>query len=444
MSRSPQAGHAPSGGKGSATQPRHVAALVLDTILANDGQPFDQAWATESKRIETLSPRDRGFTRLMVATTLRRLGEIDELLKGLLKRPLPAKMSIVRQVLRLGVTQLRYLETPPHAAIDQSVRLVRALDRAGMAGLVNAVLRKVPGLPAIPPETAAELNTPRWLLRSWRATYGEAETLAIALAHLEEPPLDLSVKAGPRHWADALGGVVLPTGSVRLSRAGDVTALTGFNEGAWWVQDAAAALPARLLGAPAGASVLDLCAAPGGKTAQLALAGAKVVAVESEPRRADLLRTNLARLGLEAEVVVGDAGKYQPAKPADFILLDAPCTATGTLRRHPDIAWLKSASDLEHTTAAQDRLLAHAAGLLAPGGTLVYAVCSLQPEEGAARIDALLARETTLARAPVRPEELPGLEDAITKAGDVQTTPALWPERGHLDGFFIARLRKTG
>jgi 16S rRNA (cytosine967-C5)-methyltransferase len=426
---------------GNASAPRHAAILVLDAILAG-GEPFEAAWTGESARLDALSPRDRAFARLLVTTALRRLGEIDHLLKGLLQRPLPAKLSIVRQVLRLGVAQLRFLDTPPHAAIDQAVRLARAVDRAGMAGLVNAVLRKVPSLAPVSPETAAGLNTPGWLLRSWRDAYGATAAQAIGLAHLEEPPLDLTVKADPAHWAGLLGGSVLPTGSVRLSRPGDVAALAGFADGAWWVQDAAAALPARLLGAPAGAAVLDLCAAPGGKSAQLAAAGARVTAVELDPRRADLLRSNLARLGLTAEVVVADAARFTPADAPGCILLDAPCTATGTLRRHPDIAWLKSADDVARTTAVQDRLLAHAATLLAPGGRLVYAVCALQPEEGPERIDALLSRQPTLAREAVQPDELPGLEGAITAAGDVMTLPAMWPDRGHLDGFYIARLRK--
>lgn len=421
---------------------RRAATLVLDEILARS-QTFDQAWASESRRLDGLDPRDRAFARLLVVTALRRLGEVDDMLGRLMQRPLPDKLSLVRQVLRLGVVQLRFLDTPPHAAIDQAVRLVRALDRPNMTGLVNAVLRKVPDLPAVEPEAAARLNTPAWLLQSWRKAHGKAAAGAIALAHLEEPPPDLSVTRDPAAWAERLQAELLPTGSLRLSRSGDVTALPGFADGAWWVQDAAAALPAGLLGLKPGSHVLDLCAAPGGKTAQLAAMGAEVTAVEVDSRRAKLLRSNLGRLGLKAEVVEADAARYVPAAPADFILLDAPCTATGTLRRHPDIAWLKGPEDVAKTVKLQDRLLARAAAMLAPGGTLVYAVCSLQPEEGAARIDALLARETALARAPVRPEELPGLEDAITTAGDVQTTPALWPERGHLDGFFIARLRKA-
>ena len=293
------------------------------------------------------------------------------------------------------------------------------------------------------PDNGAHANTPDWLWRSWQAAFGAETAAAIAAAHLVEPPLDLSVKADPEQWAARLGGTLLPTGSVRLPRAGDVPALDGYAEGAWWVQDAAAALPARLLAPPAGAEVLDMCAAPGGKTAQLAAMGALVTAVEADPRRAEILRANLERLGVGAGVAVADAARFAPPRPPDFILLDAPCTATGTMRRHPDIAWLKTADDVARMAAAQQRLLAHAADLLAPGGRIVYAVCALQPEEGTAQIEALLRDRPDLSREPVRPDELPGLESAITSTGDVQTLPSMWEEQGHLDGFFIGRLRKA-
>ena len=424
-----------------ATATRHVALLILDAVLAG-GRTLDAAWGGQSRRLEGMSARDRAFARLLVTMALRRLGEIDHLLAGLLERPLPDRHAIVRQILRLGVVQLRFLGTPPHAAIDQAVRLARAVDRAGMAGLVNAVLRKVPGLPSIAAEEAAVLNTPDWLLQAWTDAHGAPVARAIGLAHLEEPPLDLSVRDDAAAWAETLGGELLPTGSVRLSRAGDITALPGYADGAWWVQDAAAALLARLLAPAPGTVVLDLCAAPGGKTAQLAAAGARVTAVEIEPRRAALLGENLARLHLAAEVAVADAAAYDPPTRPDAILLDAPCSATGTLRRHPDVARLKTPDDPRRMTPVQDRLLAHAASLLAPGGRLVYAVCSLQPEEGPQRIAALLARSGAIARDPVRPEELPGLETAVTAEGDVMTLPSMWPERGHLDGFYIARLVK--
>ena len=426
---------------GNPTDARRAAAAILDHILV-DGEPFELAWSGENHRLSKFSRRDRGFARLLVTTALRHLGEIDHLLDRLMRRPLPDKVSVVRQIMRLGVTQLRFLKTPPHAAIDQAVRLTRQCGHAGLAGLVNAVLRKIVGQPAISADEAASLNTPRWLIDSWRHAHGDANAMAICRAHMIEPPLDLTVPDDGPRWASTLGGALLPTGSVRLAQAGEVAALAGYGEGAWWVQDAAAALPARLLAPKPGATVLDLCAAPGGKTAQLAAMGARVTAVDQDRRRATLLRENLQRLSLTARIEVADAGAFAPDRPAEFILLDAPCTATGTLRRHPDIAQLKGADDVARMATVQARLLTHAASLLAPGGILVYAVCSLQPEEGPDQIAMLLARDGAMERVAVSPEEVPGLAHAITADGDVATLPSMWPEHGHLDGFFIARLTR--
>ncbi|MEZ5667800.1 MAG: transcription antitermination factor NusB [Alphaproteobacteria bacterium] len=423
------------------TLARLVAAQVLDAVL-DAGKPFDQAWSDADAALARLSRRDRAFARLMTTAALRRLGEVDQLLDQFLRRPLPDKAAIAHQVLRLVTVQLKFLDPPPHAAIDQAVRLMRRVGHPALAGLANAVLRRVHAAPLLAPDQAARLNAPPWLLESWAAAHGSQAALDIARAHLEEPPLDLTVAADADGWAERLGGAVLPTGTVRLSHAGDVTALDGYDAGGWWVQDAAAALPARLLAPPPGAAALDMCAAPGGKTAQLAAMGATVTAVERDPRRADMLRANLQRLGLAARVEVGDAAAFTPDAAPRFVLLDAPCSATGTLRRHPDIARLKSADDIRRAVPAQDRLLDRAAALLPPGGRLVYAVCSLQPEEGWQRIDALLARNPALARDAVAPAELPGLEAAITPAGDVMTLPCHWPDRGHLDGFFVARLTR--
>ena len=265
-------------------------------------------------------------------------------------------------------------------------------------------------------------------------------TRAIAAAHLIEAPLDLTPRADAPSWADRLEGELLPTGTIRRATGGAIADLPGFAEGAWWVQDAAAALPARLLGDVSGKRVADLCAAPGGKTLQLAAAGARVTAVDISGRRMIRLGENLARAGLSAELVTADAGKWAPAEKFDAVLLDAPCSGTGTLRRHPDIAWLKGEDDIDRLTLAQDRLLLSAVELLKPGGTLVYAVCSLQEDEGAARIGSLLARDKRLRRRPVEPAELPGLEGAITPSGDIRTLPSMWAERGGLDGFYVARV----
>jgi 16S rRNA (cytosine967-C5)-methyltransferase len=419
---------------------RHAALDVLVTCL-DKGQPLDDALARH-KGFAGLEPRDRAFVRLLLATTLRRLGEIDHVLGTLVERPFKSADAAGRQVLRLGAAQLLFLGTPAHAAVDTSVRLVVDAGLPHLKGLANAVLRRVAreGIALLSHCDLAQVNTPPWLWRSWMKTYGEAVTRAIADAHLIEAPLDLTPRADAPLWADRLEGELLPTGTIRRRSGGAITELPGFAEGAWWVQDAAATLPARLLGDVSGKHVADLCAAPGGKTLQLAAAGARVTAVDISGRRMIRLGENLARAGLAAELVTADAGKWSPAEKFDAVLLDAPCSGTGTLRRHPDIAWLKDEDDIGRLALAQDRLLQHAAELLKPGGTLVYAVCSLQDEEGPARVASLLAHDKRLRRRPVARAELPGLADALTASGDARTLPSMWAERGGLDGFFVARL----
>jgi 16S rRNA (cytosine967-C5)-methyltransferase len=422
---------------------RRVALDLLVSCL-DKGQPLDDALARH-QGFAGLDPRDRAFVRLLLATTLRRLGEIEEVLGFLIERPLDGANAAGRQVLRLGAAQLLFLGTPPHAAVDTSVRLVVDAGLPHLKGLANAVLRRISrdGPALLGDRDPARLNTPQWLWDSWTESYGEEATRAIAAAHLIEAPLDLTPRSNADFWAGRLEGEVLPTGTIRREGGGNVTELPGFAEGAWWVQDAAATLPVRLLGDISGKQVADLCAAPGGKTLQLAAAGAAVTAVDISARRMVRVSENLARAGLSATLVTADAGKWVTSAAFDAILLDAPCSGTGTLRRHPDIAWLKDEEDVGRLTLAQDRLLVRSADLLKPGGTLVYAVCSLQEDEGLARVAALLAHDKRLARLPVQPAELPDLADAITPAGDVRTLPSMWPERRGLDGFYIARLRKS-
>jgi 16S rRNA (cytosine967-C5)-methyltransferase len=420
--------------------------VALDILVAclDKGQPLDDALARH-QGFAGLDPRDRAFVRLLLATTLRRLGEIEEVLGFLIERPLEGANAVGRQVLRLGAAQLLFLGTPPHAAVDTSVRLVVDAGLPHLKGLANAVLRRVSrdGPALLGDRDPARLNTPQWLWDSWTESYGEEATRAIAAAHLIEAPLDLTPRSNAAFWAGQLAGEVLPTGTIRRDGGGNVTELAGFAEGAWWVQDAAATLPVRLLGDVSGKSVVDLCAAPGGKTLQLAAAGATVTAIDISARRMIRVGENLARAGLSAELVTADAGKWVTDATFDAILLDAPCSGTGTLRRHPDIAWLKDEEDVGRLTLTQDRLLVRAADLLKSGGTLVYAVCSLQEDEGLARLEALLARDKRLRRIPVEATELPGLADAVTPAGDVRTLPSMWPERRGLDGFFIGRLQKN-
>ena len=424
---------------------RAAAAHALGAILRR-GRTLDQALAA-APGLAALEPRDAAFARLLLLTTLRRLGQIDAFLAGLMEHPLPPRRGPVQDLLRLGVCQLAFLDTPAHAAVASAVALARGQRLAPYRGLVNAVLRRAAvEHGAIAALDAPRLNTPDWLWQSWHEAYGAAACRAIAEAHLAEAPLDLSlVDSGPDRaaaLAARLGAEPLPGGTLRLGSAGEVTALAGYAEGTWWVQDAAAALPVRLLGPLAGRHVLEIGAAPGGKTAQLAAAGARVTAVDRAAPRIARLRQNLTRLGLEAEVVEADALAWQPPAPAEVVLLDAPCTATGTIRRHPDIPHGRGPADVTRLAEAQRRLLARAAGMVAPGGLLVYASCSLQPEECADRVGAFLADVPGFARLPVRGDELPGLGEAVTPAGDVRTLPCHWPAAGGMDGFYVARLQR--
>jgi 16S rRNA (cytosine967-C5)-methyltransferase len=420
---------------------RLIVLDVLDRVLG-EARPLEETFAGHPA-LALLASRDRAFARLLVTTVLRRLGQIDALLDGYMRaRP---KAVRVHNLLRLGAAQLLFLDTPAHAAVAEAVAL--ASDQLRYAkGLVNAVLRRVAreGAEALAPQDAARLNAPDWLWASWTAAYGEAVARAVAEAHLAEPPLDLTVKADPEVWAARLGGERLYGNTVRRPAGGAIEDLPGYAAGAWWVQDAAAALPTRLLGDVRGRSAIDLCAAPGGKTAQLTAAGAAVIAVELSDRRAGRLRGNLARLQLDARIEVADALAWRPETPVSRVLLDAPCSATGTIRRHPDIAWHKSPADLTRMAALQQRLLEAAVAMLEPGGVLVYASCSLQPEEGPEVIERALAASLPVARLPVEASELDGLAVDLTRDGDVRTLPCQLAGRGGLDGFFIARLRRHG
>ncbi|ACI99734.1 16S rRNA (cytosine(967)-C(5))-methyltransferase RsmB [Rhodospirillum centenum] len=435
----------PAGGPPPDGEPLAARAAALDLIQATlrKGVPFDDALEA-NRGVRALEPRDRGFVRLLCATVFRRLGQLDALVQGALAKPGQPVKGPVQDILRLGAAQLLFLGTPAHAAVDTSVELAVARGQTPYKGLVNAVLRRLSreGAGLLAAQDAGRLNTPDWLWLAWRQAYGTGATRAIVEAHLAEPPLDITVRADADLWAERLGAERLPGGSLRLPAGGPVTELPGFAEGAWWVQDAAAAIPARLFGDVAGREVLDLCAAPGGKTAQLAAAGARVTAVDRSEKRLERLRENLARLGLEVETVAADATAWSPDAPVDAVLLDAPCSATGTIRRHPDVQRLKTEEDVAKLARVQARLLIRAADMLKPGGLLVYATCSLQPEEGERQVEALLARRPDLVRVPVDPAELGGLAGAVTAAGDVRTTPGLIP--GGMDGFFAARLRRTG
>jgi 16S rRNA (cytosine967-C5)-methyltransferase len=426
---------------------RRLAAEILEAVL-HRRRPFDEQLDDAEPQLATLPERDRALTRALAASVLRRLGTLRHLLGEFLDRGPPADAPRVETALLLGAAQIVLLDVPDHAAVDLSVRLVRADRRAARyAGLVNAVLRRIAREAAARLRDAdtTALDTPAWLMTRWTRTYGTETARAIAQANGREAALDLTVKDDPAHWASLLGGRVLPTGTVRTIAHGPVAQLSGFAEGAWWVQDAAAALPARLLGDVRGKSVADLCAAPGGKTAQLAQAGARVVAVDRTEARLARLRQNLARLKLAADAVAADATQWQGG-PFDAVLLDAPCSSTGTIRRHPDIPWLKREGDIAALTALQHSLIRHAVELVRPGGLLVYCTCSLEPEECEAIVNALLESNPGLRRRPVAPEDVGGLRGLITAAGDLRTLPCHLPDPtsqlGGMDGFYAARLER--
>jgi 16S rRNA (cytosine967-C5)-methyltransferase len=383
---------------------------------------------------------------------LRRLGTLGHVLSRLLDRGIPTDAPRAQSALLIGAAQILWMDVPDHAAVDLSVRLVQSDRRAAKyAGLVNAVLRRCAreGQPLIDEVKSQTLDVPPWLLARWIAHYGETVARDIAVAISYEPSLDITVKSDAAQWASRLHGEILPTGSVRTLLQGSVTMLPGFAEGQWWVQDAAAALPARLFGDVAGKSIVDLCAAPGGKTAQLALAGAHVTAVDRSPSRMARLRDNFTRLALQTDAVVADAAEWPGGSQGlfDGILVDAPCTSTGTIRRHPDVAWLRQEADIAALVSLQKRLLQKSVTLLKPGGTLIYCTCSLEPEEGEQAISALLAAEPTLHRAPIEASEVAGLTEILTAEGDLRTLPCHLPHQdprlGGLDGFYAARLVKS-
>lgn len=421
-----------------------AAALALLTGAVRDGKAVDTRF---DKVTSTLESRDRAFVRLLVATCLRRLGQLDDVLKPFVKRKPPPP---VEDTLRLGAAQILFLETAPHAAVDTAVQLVKRVRHPKMAGLVNAVLRKVAaqGKDLMAGQDAVRLSTPGWLWEGWIKAYGKETTRAMAAAHLKEAPLDLILKdqSTADTWTSNLNATVLPTGTLRSNASGRIQDLPGFNEGAWWVQDAAAALPAKVLlqvlGPPHGKAVADLCAAPGGKTLQLASAGCDVTAVDQSDTRLNRLRQNINRVGVVADVVQADVLNWQPGRTFDAVLLDAPCSATGTLRRHPDLGFIKTRKAIRGHPQTQAALLSKSASLLSSGGVLVYAVCSLEPEEGQAVVDGVAAG-ASLKQVPVTPGPL-GIEpEWVDDKGALRTLPCYWPEYGGLDGFYIALLEKT-
>ena len=423
-----------------------VRALAVEALAAvlEQSRAVDE-FLDGSEAVAALEPRDRAFLLALVQTALRHKGEIDAVLGELLSKPLPRKSGAASYILHSAAAQLLFLDVAPHAVIDLAVRLAKADRNAThFSGLVNAVLRKVAtgGKARLPGQGS---NIPQWLWSRWAGSYGVDTANAIAQASARAAALDISVKDDAPLWAERLGGIVLPTGTVRIADPkGPVNALPGFEDGAWWVQDAAAAIPARLLGDVRGKTVLDLCAAPGGKTLQLASLGAEVTALDVSAVRLERLKENLQRTGLAAVPVVADMLQFVPDALFDAVLLDAPCSATGTLRRHPDLPYLKSTAQIDALTGLQRKLLARAASFVKPGGTLIFCTCSLEPQEGERQVDAFLKSTSEFSLRPIAAGEA-GLErHFISGNGTFRSLPSMSIGGSPgLDGFFAARLTKA-
>lgn len=426
-----------------------ATALDLLGLVLDQKQPLD-AILDQNAGFKSLPSRDKAFCRMLISTSLRRLGQIDLIIRGCEDKPGSSEaIRIVHNILRLGAAQLLFMNVPDHAAVDTSVRLIEAHKMDRQKGFVNAILRNIArnGRELLSRQDETRLNTPDWLLKTWIEDYGLRTAAEIAQANLAEAPLDITVKDRDSltYWAGVLQATTLPTGTLRRLSGGAVWELPGFDDGMWWVQDAAAAIPARLFGDIEGQNVVDLCAAPGGKTAQLLSMGAHVTAIDRSAQRLKRLEDNLRRLRLEGdiEVAASDAVRWNPKTPPAYILLDAPCTATGTIRRHPDVLHLKSPSDMERLIATQYELLRHAFDILAPRGILIYCTCSLQKAEGEHQIERFIQETPNAVKLAISAEEIGGMEELLTENGDVRILPSHRAASGGMDGFYIARLTKT-
>lgn len=428
---------------------RHAALKILEQVFARKVM-LDSVLEREPSFLALPTTRDRAFVRMLVATVLRRRGQMDDLIirasdkKGELPRP-----EILKWIIYLGIAQILFMDVANHAAVDTSVTLASQCGLDGKKGFVNAILRRMTaeGKNWVASQDAAALNIPEWLYTQWINDYGAVRARDIALASLDEASLDITVKNSDeaKDWALKLATSILPTGSLRRPSGGHVTDLPGFEDGAWWVQDASSALPVKLMGEVAGVRVLDLCAAPGGKTAQLAAAGAKVTALDRSASRMATLNDNLKRLNLASNVqtIIEDGSVWKPKDTFQMVLLDAPCSATGTIRRHPDLLSLKGAKDQMGLMSIQERLLDNAAILVESGGMIVYCTCSLQKDEGERQVERFLKTHSNFRRIPVRKEEFGGIDGLVNSDGDVRILPQSLKEQGGMDGFFISRLKRV-
>ena len=435
---------------------RIMAVDILEHVFAR-GKTLDEALgATQSgARQRELDIRDRGLARLLATTVLRHRGRLSAVVGKFLERPLPREALRANLILLSAAAQLLLLGTPGHAAIYLAVaQAQRDLKAERYQKLINAVLRKVDtqGPAILKSLDGVTSDMPAWLLTRWTRIYGAETARKVAESSLEEAALDLTLKE-PREvatWAEQLKGIALPQVSIRLGEHAPIEDLPGFADGAWWVQDAAASLPARLLGDVAGKRVADLCAAPGGKTAQLASLGAQVFAVDHSAPRLKRLDANMQRLGLAERVstIQADILDWKPAEAFDAVLLDAPCSATGTIRRHPDLMHLKTEADIARLGKLQARLLAAAAAMVAPGGTLLYCTCSLEPEEGEQQVAQFLDENAAFTRKPIAAGDVGGVAEWVTALGDLRTLPSQMPMeapfKSGMDGFYAARLVRAG
>ncbi len=426
---------------------RKIALDMLYNVL--DRKNALDVTLDSSEEFAALPQRQRAFTRMLLTTTLRRLGQIDDLINSAQSRPEALRTPVVRNILRLGVTQIFFMAVPDHASVDTSVRLAEQSGMVKQKGFVNAILRKLirGGKSRIDNQDAGRLNTPEWLLKIWIEDYGLTTAAKIAEANMREAPLDITVKDvnDRAYWGSELQAYGLSTGTLRRVSGGNIREMEGFDSGKWWVQDAAAALPALLFGDVSNQDVIDMCAAPGGKTLQLASMGANVTAIDRSAVRLKRLEENLERMDLKERVniEISDASVWKPSSPPQRILLDAPCSATGTIRRHPDTGYLKSPKDIERLASIQEKLLSHAGTMLGVGGLLIYCTCSLQKDEGERQIEHFLGSNPDFERIAITPQEVGNYNELINENGDIRAMPYNLSEQGGLDGFFISRLTRV-
>lgn len=428
---------------------RHLVYQVVCAV-AEKNFPLDQALEDCFSTAVDLDPRDRAFIKNLATTIFRHLAFIDKHISSFLKRPMQARALWVRHWLRIGAAQILFMDVPDHAAVNTSVDAVGNSKRSGakvFRGLTNGVLRNViRGKERILADLQKNPDgiLPRWIKGRWTDFYGEKTVSKICRVLATQPPLDISLKdpGKAESLAKDLAAEEIYPGTLRFRPKGPITTLPGFRDGDWWAQDLAASLPPRMLGDVKGKRVLDLCAAPGGKTLFLAARGAIVTAVDISKTRMERVKENLNRTGLNARIINQDVRKFRTSELFDFILLDPPCSATGTLRRHPDVPYHRGKADIERLAGLQLQMLDHAMTQLKPGGVLVYCVCSLEKEEGEDLIEAFLKITSGVKRVAIKPSELEGHKDWITKAGDLRTLPCHLGDKGGMDGFFAARLTK--